>query len=212
MATVALEQFLPEVLVEVEGVPSITATGALRNACFDFCRKSLAITELLPPVAYTQGTQTYSLTSPVWAQIVAVLNITVDSKTTIYPWAMDDVVANRPSWTSDVGVVRGFVQPELAVVSLLAIPDSSGVFQPQVAYAPTRTTEEVDARLFNIYLETIRYGALWKLKAMASRPWSDPQGAVYYEGRFWMGVNAAVIERNKSNSRAALRVSPVPFI
>lgn len=212
MATVTLEQFLPEVLLECPGVPNPVAINALRNACFDFCRKSLFWNETQAQVAYVAGTSEYALTPVTDAQIVSVLSLNVDEKYAIYPWPLDQVVSARPNWATAEGSVMGFVQPKPGTVVLISVPDTAGYFVPAVAYAPTRSATAVDERLYNQYLETIKYGALWKLKMMAGQPWADPSGAAYYEGHFWMGVGAATIERNRSNSRASVRVNPVPFI
>ena len=211
MTTVTLEQFLPEVLLECPGVPNPVAVNALRNACFDFCRDSLLWNETQAQVTVVAGTATYVLTPPTDTQIVSVLSLNVNSKYAVYPWPMDAVVAARPGWASASGAVEGFVQPQPGTITLIAVPDTDGYVIPTVAYAPTRSAATVDARLYNQHLETIKYGALWKLKMMAGQPWADPSGASYYEGHFWMGVGAATIERNRSNSRAAMRVTPVPF-
>ena len=212
MATVTLEQFLPEVLLECHGVPSPVAINAVRNACYDFCRDSLLWSETQDPVAYAAGEATYQLDPATDAQILTVITLNIDQKQTIYPWILEDVAAARPGWASDRGVISGFIQVQPDTIVLIAVPDSAGTFTPTVAYAPTRSAGSVDARLYNQHLETIKYGALWKLKMMAGQPWADPAGASYYENHFWMGVGAATIERNRGNSRAAMRVAPRPFI
>lgn len=212
MANVTLEQFLPEVLLECTGVPTPVAINALRNACFDFCRDSLLWNETQDKVPYVAGIAEYQLDPATDAQIVSVLSLNVDESYAVYPWVLDQVVAARPSWASTQGPVTGFVQPQPGTVVLVAVPDTTGYFIPTVAYAPTRNAASVDERLFNQHLETIKYGALWKLKMMVGQPWADPSGATYYEGHFWMGVGAATIERNRSNSRASVRVTPVPFL
>ena len=212
MATVTLEQFLPEVLLEAPGVPHPVALNALRNACYDFCRDSLLWNETQAAVPFFAGGATYTLDTSADAQVIAVLSLNINEQYAVYPWPMDDVVPSRPGWAVNTGAVEGFVQPQPDTVVLVAVPDADGYFIPTVAYAPSRAATTVDARLYNQYLETIKYGALWKLKMMAGQPWADPAGAAYYEGHFWMGVGAATIDRTRSNSRAALRVTPVKFI
>jgi hypothetical protein len=212
MATVALEQFLPEVLLECHGVPNPVAINALRNACYDFCRDSLLWSEKQDAQPYSTGVAEYQLDPVTDAQILTVLTLNIDGKMTIYPWVPEDVAAARPGWASDQGVIAGFIQTQPDTINLIAVPDGDGTFTPTVAYAPTRTATTVDARLYNQHLETIKYGALWKLKMMAGQAWADPAGASYYENHFWMGVNAATVERNRGSSRAAMRVSPRPFV
>ena len=212
MATVTLEQFLPEVLLEAPGVPNPVAINALRNSCYDFCRDSLLWNETQESIPIIAGTATYQLDAAMGAQIVAVLSLNINEQYSVLPWPLDAVVAARPAWASASGPVKGFVQPQPDTVTLIAVPDTAGYFVPTVAYAPTRNATSVDERLYNQYLETIKYGALWKLKMMSGQPWADPASASYYEGHFWMGVGAATIDRTRSNSRASIRVTPVPFV
>ncbi len=212
MASVAFEDFLPEVGLEAAGVPDIVAVNAIRNACFDFCRDSLWLCAVGSPVTYSENVQTYTLTPPADTLVVGVLNLNVDGKKLAPPWTLEEVSSVRPDWQSAKGVVEGFVQPSNGVVSLIAVPNAAGFFTPTIAYAPTRTATTVDERVFDYHLESIKYGALWKLKSMVGHPWSDPAGAALYEQRFLMMVGQATIERYRSNSGAAMRVAPRPFV
>ena len=212
MASVAFDQFLPEILLEVPSVPEPVAINAVRNACFDFCRDSLWLSRYADPETYTDGVATYELSADGGEQIVAVMHITIDGVKTVYPWALEDVVSAKPNWSTATGTIDGYVQPSPDVVSFVAVPNTSGTFVANLAVAPARTATAVDARIFNLHLETIKYGALWKLKSQAGQPWSDAAGASLNEQRFLMMVNQAVIERTRGNTRAALRVAPRPFV
>lgn len=212
MASVAFDSFIPEVLLEAQGVPHPVLINAIRNACFDFCRDSLWLNYIDAPYAYTAGTQTYALTEPTDCRVVGVLDINIDGLKTIYPWVRDDVIANRPNWQNYQGLIEGFLQLTNDSVSLVAVPNTSGVFTPTVAYAPTRSASTVDKRVYDHHLETIKYGALWKLKSMNNQPWTDLKGAAVNETLFLMGINQAALERQRSNSRATMRVTPVAFV
>lgn len=212
MASVAFEAFLPEVLLEAPGVPNPVAINAIRNACFDFCRDSLWLTQVSDPAAYVQGTQTYDLEPPSGTKVVGVLHVVLDGTRTIYPWSMEETVAARPNWQTAEGLVEGFLQQTPGSISLIQIPADSGTFVASLAVAPSRTATSVDDRVYDYHLESIKYGALWKLKSMIGQPWADPQGASLYEQRFLMMVNQATTERLRSNSRASMRVAPRPFV
>jgi hypothetical protein len=212
MASVAFDLFLPEVLLEAPGIPTPVAINAVRNACFDFCRDSLWLNNVLDPEAYTAGTASYELAAPSGAQVVSVLSVTLDNSRTVYPWSLEDVVVNRPNWQVATGVIDGFVQPSPETITFIPIPQSDGVFTASVAIAPTRAATSVDARVYNHHLESIKYGALWKIKSQTGQPWADPAGASLNEQRFLMMVGQATIDRFKSNSRASMRVAPRPFV
>lgn len=211
MASVALDKFLPEVMPEAPGVPYPVAINAVRNACFDFCKRSLFWNETAEPEPFVAGEPEYVLTPPTGAQVVSVLSVVIDEKTTVYPAPLEVVVAARPAWQTATGLIEAFIQPASDTIRFVAVPDTSGAFSATVAYAPSRDSSTVDKRVYDQYLECIKHGALWKLKMMSGQTWSDPASAQYYEKLFNDGIGEAVIERNRSNSRAALRVVPRAF-
>lgn len=212
MATVALESFLPEIYPECPGVPQPVAVNAIRNACFDFCYESQYWNEVQASVAYTAANAAYTLAPVADTQVVGVLSLNMNEAEVVYPSPLPELIAAKPDWATAQGAITTFVQPALDAVTLVAVPEVSGYFIPTVAYAPARTAATVDARLYNIHLETIRSGALWKLKRMLTQPWADATGAAMYERMFWAGVGNATIARNKGNSNAALRIAPRPFV
>lgn len=212
MASVAFDLFLPEVLPECPGAPEPVAINAIRNACFDFCRRSLVWNEFQVSATYQANTAEYTVTSPANGQVALIMGITLDEKRTIYPASVDEIAAGRPAWRTATGTIEWFVTSDPNTFRFVAVPDTSGTFVAQVAYAPSRTATTVDASLHSLYLETIKYGALWKLKSMQGQPWTDPAGATAHYQMFQQGIGKAITERSRSNSRAALRVASVPFV
>ena len=212
MASVTFDQFLPEIQTEVTGVPYPVVINAIRNACFDFCRYSLVWNEFQDPEQYSQGTAEYQVSPPTGAQVVQVLSITLDDGRTLAPGSIDETVKVRPQWRLAEGVVEWFVQSAPDTFRFVAVPNTSGSYTVQAAYAPLRTATSVDASVYNLYLESIKYGTLWKLKAIANQAWSDAEGSAYNQKLFQQAIGRAISERTRSNSRAALRVAPVPFV
>jgi hypothetical protein len=212
MASISLEAFLPEIMLESSGVPAPVALNAIRNACYDFCRKSLVWNEVQSAVAYTAGVTVYQPTPPTDAQVISVLHVNVDSTLVVYPYSTEEVAMARPNWQSFVGNIEGFVQPDRGTIRFFSVPQSSGTFAAMVAYAPKRNAKTIDDLLFNVYLESIKYGALWKLKIMPGKPWSDPAGAQYYERAFNTKIGEATIDRTRGNTRTVLRVAPRSFV
>lgn len=195
MASVALTQFLPEVSPECPGAPELVAVNAIRNAAFDFCNKALVWSADATPVTIMAGTATYTVPTVTDAQVVAIPHVTLGTGRVVYPVLFEDVVAAFPAWSTKQGPIAAYFMPNPDVVTFVMVPEADAAFTPYVAYAPKRNATVVDDRLYNIYLEAIKYGALWKLKSMFGTAWADPPGAAYYERQFWMAVNAAVLER-----------------
>lgn len=211
MASVAFDLFLPEVLPECPGVPEPVAINAIRNASFDFCRQTLIWSEFKDAAAYTALTAEYQVAPPTGAQVVQVVSLALDDGRTLYPSTLDDIVAARPQWQTHTGPIETFVHSAPGTFRFVAIPENSGTFVAQVAYAPLRTATSVDERLYNLYLETIKFGALWKLKSLTGQSWTDPAAAAADLQLFNQGIGRAVTDRTRSNSRASLRVAPQWF-
>lgn len=212
MASVAFDLFLPEVLPECPGVPEPVAINAIRNACFDFCATSLIWNEFQDPEAYSAGEAEYQVIAPAGAQVIRVLNILLDDGRTIAPIEEDAVTGIRPQWRTATGVIEGYVCSSPDVFRFVAVPDSAGTYTASVAYAPLRSASSIDASIYNYYLETIKYGALGRLMAMATTTWYEPNLAVQFKRLFDIGTGKATTDRNRSNSRASMRVAPRPFV
>lgn len=212
MASVSFDLFLPEVMPECPGVPTPVAVNAIRNACFDFCRKSLVWNEIQDAEGYSAGVAEYQISAPSGAQVVSVLSINLDGERVVYPATLPDVAAARPDWQVKQGAIDGFVLTSRDTLRFVAVPDKRGTFSAYTAYAPLRTATSIDAGIFDLYLETIRSGALWKLKSMMGQPWSDPAGAQYHEMLFRTKLGEAVTDRTRGNSSAVLRVAPRSFV
>jgi hypothetical protein len=212
MPSVAFDQFLPEILPDVPGVPHPMAINAIRNACYDFCWKSLLWNVAMDAEPYLAGTAEYSLAPPSNAQVVAVLSLALDDTTVLYPVPYDDLSRANPDWQVRTGSPSMYTQPDTATIRLFPTPETDGTFRVVAAFAPTRRATATEAFLFDQHLDTIRYGTLAKLKSSFNQPWSDPAGAAHMEQRFMHGVLAATVQRNKGNARADLRVASRPFV
>lgn len=212
MASVTFDKFLPEVMPECSGVPEPVAINAIRNACFDFCRQSLFWTVTLDPVAYTANVAEYDVDAPSGAVPVMVMNLVLDDSRTVTSYSLDNVAAVLPSWRTATGPIAGFMQPSNDVIRFVPIPSTSGVFVPTVAYAPERDATTVESSIYTLYLETIKYGALAKLKAMPGQPWSDPAAAMQYDRLFSKGIGDATIARTRGNGRTSLSVEMRSFV
>lgn len=212
MASVLLEKFLPFVVVECMSAPEPMVVDALRNACFDFCRRSLWWTDRQDADTYASGASEYQLMSPPGAVIVAVQSLNLDGERALAPSVAEDVDRMFPGGWAGSGPIQAFVQPQPDVIQFIPTPNKSGTYACIVAYAPSRTTLSVPEGLFTYYLETIVQGAISKLKRMPGQAWTDPAAAVAYERLFLLGVNNALLERNRGPVRAGMRVDPVPFV
>ena len=212
MASVPLEKFLPFVVPEVLGVPEPVALDAVRNACFDFCKRSFWWTERLDAEPYSAGEGVYQLLPPSGAVFISVLSLNLDGQRSVAASTLEDVDRGAPDMWARTGEVQTFVQPAPDTVQLIPAPNKAGVFSCVAAFAPSRTALSVPDGLLTYYLETIAHGALSKIKRVPNMPWTDPSGAAYYDRLFWEGVNSALLDRNRGPARSEMRVALRPFV
>lgn len=208
MATVSLDLFMPDVQLDCPGVPYPIAINAIRNACIEFCRKSQWWNSTSAAVNYTANNADYTLTTEsAEAQIVSVISLNLDGVKTVDPATIVQVDSGYPSWRTTKSQPKAYIQKNPGSVTLVPVPDKDGQFTPTVAYAPTRTGTVVDSGVYDIHFETIKHGAVARLKMSAGHPWSDPNGAAIAQQQFTAGINAAMLEKTRGKSNAVLSVN-----
>lgn len=212
MTPVSYDAFLPEVLPECAGIPEPLAINAVRNAAIDFCRRTLIWNEVQDAEVYTAGVGTYDLGGSASATPVFVFSVNLDENRVIRPRPVDEVVSARPAWATRTGNVEFFMQMDPTTFSMISVPETSGTYRAHVAYAPTRNSGTCNNLLFNAYLETIKAGALYRLKSMPGQPWSDPASAKEYRTLFNVGCSGAIADRLRGISGAILQVEPRGFV
>jgi hypothetical protein len=211
MSTVTFDQFFPEVLPYVRDCPEFVAINAIRNACIEFCDKSLYWREVLNPITLVVGQSTYPL-DPVSngatvAQIVSA-SIGISSLMSGNEEKLSQTIG--ADWRSRIGPVAYFVQDDLDNVVLAQVPDGSQS-DPLIitaAIRPERTATKVDKELFDRYAEIIGFGARARLHDTPGQPYSDDTAAKKFRMWFESGYGEAKIAANRARGRGPLMVRP----
>lgn len=212
MATVSLEGLLPDLAVECSGVTEPLALSALRGAAIEFCRKSLYWQEETDPQPVVKGVTDYDVDVSGGRQVVSVMSVNFDNRRTLLPMTLEQVERAMPRWREATGEPFGYLVTSPESIRLVPSPTQDASMTLTVAYAPSRSSNAIQTTIYDRYYETLKHGALARLKAMMGRAFYDPQAALYYTGRFNAGVNTANVERNRGFSRANLRVEPRAFV
>jgi len=216
--SVNFEEYLPEVLVEVEGCPSKVAENAIRNAIIELCQKARVWRETLDPISTQANVGNYDLDLPSNSQMVTLLWGKHDG-VNIQPVSEDDmdIVSGRwriENWRSETGEVVCFFAPTQETVQLVRIPTEAlaGGLVLGAALAPSRDAYEAPESIYNEYLEVIACGAKARLMDMSSRPWYNPQGAAMEGVKFQRGITAARQTEAKNHGQMSNKVSMMrPF-
>ena len=113
------------------------------------------------------------------------------------------------NWRTDVNLPSRWYMPDDTTVGLLLAPNAGGNLRILAALKPTRASTTFPNWIYERYVETIAYGAKWKLMSSPKKPYSDAKLAAEY-GQMFMGlIGEARIRMARGNTRAPLRTHSV---
>lgn len=207
MATVKLERFLDDVMPDVPGCDLPIALHAIRNSAIEFCERTGVIKTELDTQTVKAGERIVDIDSPSsLVQIVKVQSARMNG-TPITPATEDQLDAWDPAWRTKTGTVYHYTQQTPYQLLLAYTPNADMALDLTVSTSPRPVANAVDQLLYDKFREAIGYGARYRLKALRNKPWSDAEGAIYYQNRFNFEIGAAQMSAAKGFNRAALRVS-----
>lgn len=207
-----LTKFLRYVLPYATGCSEISATNALRQAAIDFCRRTNLWTEMQEPQPVIAGISEYDIESPTDGQLSLVLDVYLDG-VELSAKAIDELrkLYKIPSWNAVVGKPVFFTQLVPGTIQLVPEPATdipSGV-SARVSYVPTQTASTVPDFLYDSHATDLASGALSYLLIEQGRSYTDPTNGVYHARRFHASMSRAVVNNNRANVRAQMRVRQV---
>lgn len=209
MATVAYNLWYNEVLPEAPGCLAAVAENAIRNAAIEFCERSQFHIYNHPAINAVAATATYAFVPPANTLVVKVLQAFYNSKE-IIPKTPDelDSMYTTTDWRDRTGTPLYYTQDDELNIRLVPYPSASlaNALKLRVSLKPTRASTTVEARIYEEHLESIKAGALYRLKAQTSKPYSDPTGAANNLTLFNMGIDSARDRVSRGFGRAHRRV------
>lgn len=207
------EAFLPEVLPFAPECPETVAVNAIRNACIEFCQKSLYWLYDHDPLTVMAGVSTYTLEVPDYTTPAVVTDAWYDNLV-LEPRGADELRKGYAyDWRSMEGSPQFFTQElpgEVILVPTPLVTLTSGL-NMIVALKPTRDSVDIDDNIYENWAEGISYGARSKLLALPGQTFSDPSSAAAYAALFTNAIGQAKIARNRGLARAVQRVRPPEF-
>lgn len=209
----AYEDFLPYVLPDAPGAAELVVIQAIRNACIEFCEKSLVLTRDHDPITVVQNTVDYDLEPPDGYIVVKVQKAWLENNP-LDPLAPDFVreaaTYNRlfSSYESTPSTPQRFLQKDERSISLWPVPDKKyqNGLTLRVALKPTRASTEIEDVVFEDYAETIAHGALYRLMMSAGKPYSNEKMAAVEKALFEQGINVARSRAAHGHVRTSLSV------
>lgn len=208
-----LSAFYPYVLPEVQGCPDPMLAQAVRSAVFEFCRETLAWTELQDAVPLVDGVADYELNVPSGAFALTVRDVWVGARR-LTPVTLRALGQAMPDWqtargsepshynsAAERGVIRVFPMPLYATAALTM----------RVAYAPTATATTAPDFLGQRHMEAMAAGAKARLLLIPGMSWSNPALGAHYRTVFEGEIFQARIEEAYDRTPGSLSIRPRSF-
>ena len=204
--TVLWATMVPAIAAELPDIPKFTAMSAIQREAQEFYRHSRAWRVRGVTLATTvlgQSVYTVATANPSGALLCGLPAIWIDGQEgkELQPGEADESLPADTSATPFVGVAG----PDSIILSPL--PAAAGmVITATVAYEPADSATGLDDELYRLHREGIERAAIARLKAQPGKPWSDPDGAMYWRTEANRLRLEASTNAGPTRQRAPLRV------
>jgi hypothetical protein len=210
MSNIKYTDLLPEVLPHLTSLVSDPlAESAIKNAVIEFCRESWVWRHFADAQDVYAGEASIDFEAPAGAEVVQVLSCNLDGLL-LSPSSTDSLNESMRGWQTVRGVVKFFVQVDMASLLLAPVPDVTlprGLLMT-LALQPRRAAVAFPQWIAAQYMEALASGALYRMMSMPGKPWSDDAGAALHHARFQESIAAARTAGVNGLGRATLRTTP----
>lgn len=182
------------VLGEVPSCPPVLALQHLQQALRKFCEDSEAFTEKLAAINLEEEEVDYTLApAHTSCEIRRVLEVWIRTETDVDD-DLDGTLQDFDKYEFDpvtkVLTLDDSIEPQEDVTEGLVVK----VVLVPFLKTDLHNTTAVSAAFLNLWAETVMARALYTLKRMVRRPWSDPQTAMVHLNDYNQGLSRALTE------------------
>lgn len=209
MAEVSYEDFLTEVLPYAPNCSEPQAINAIRNACIEFCQKTLFLQQDMDPITVQATVGTYEVDVPTGYKLGTIISLYWDG---IYIMRKTQAELEKIyglNWqTIDTGVPRYFTQfdPDTFTVCLTPTENLTNGFEGRISLIPTKDSTTIDEKVKERFFEVIAAGALARLLRTPNEPYTDDAKAMAYLSAFRVGIQEASLYVRGGMNKAPMKV------
>ena len=209
-----LDNFLPYVLPDVPGCPSVTAKRAVIDAAMDFLTYSGIWREVQEPIPLTPDINEYDLDAPTGALCIAVRDI-YTSQGSLRPVTLSELAQLLPNWqtataSAPMYYTRSFDLTTLRLYPMPHEPNGETITVDAV-YTLDQSATSIPDVIVQRWRDVIVDGAKARLKSMSKVAWADPGRAVKHQFDFELGRSRAKVQALYDNTTGSLTVRPRRF-
>lgn len=210
---IAWDGFYDYIMPSVQGCPVTMVKNALRNACIEFCEKTLIWKQDSILNDVVEGYDLYVFAPPKDAKVIMPYRVTFNG-VEVQPTDLQSLESFMPNWKDlKEETPRYYFLAFDDVVRLVGTPTKTflNALSADVALKPSRTADKCPEFLFNDWAEVIAAGALARLHAMSGKIWANPEMVNYYNKIFREGISRARSKSAKSWLQESKTMLPVNF-
>jgi hypothetical protein len=206
MSEVLLSVFRKEVMPYVPAAPEMVVDNAVRNACIEFCNDTHWVIYEHPLISLVADIASYDYTLPDDMEVARVISVYNEGR--LLKASTEHGMKRTPDWRNIVGDPTAYLSDDLHELRLIPIPEvaTTDTLAVVMALKPTRTANVVPSDLYDIWAETIAYGARARICEIPMQAYSDLNVSAMCRTQFTAGRNKAKIERNRGLTAAPTRV------
>lgn len=194
--------FLKDVLVHVTGCPEPVAEFALLRAAQNFFEATHLWTEWLPDLTTDGQCTVFGLALESKSELVRLERAVLDGR----PIDVRTEEMLPADWRQNPQCLRtGVHTPDRKTIVLLPVATPDLALSVQASMKPANSATGIEQNLFDQYVREIAAGAIADLKGHAEKSYSDPNGAILWQGRFNSYKFAADFQRFRGHSSARPR-------
>ena len=177
-------------MAQAQDCPKVIALSAIRDSAIDLCKRTSVWTQTHSPIyLYNNGVEYKMDDTPRDAIVDRLLDAKVDGNNI-------DVVFPRELFKLQGRKGRPLMctVSTPGTVSVAPVPAERHEMVLRVALRPKKSATSMDDLVLDEWHQIIVYGALYRLKMMAEKPWSDNPGASSNKVLFDEGVRKAKVK------------------
>lgn len=191
----AIDDFLPDIMADVESCPEFTARRAVVQAAIKFCEDTQAWMEWLDPIQVNDNQPSYELDMPTGAELVMVREVWAPG-TQLTAKTVPEISRILSAWQTATGAPRFYNMVTWGELRLYPIPLNAGadlMLTVRVALKPKATVTSIPDAIVSRWRRAVLERAKADLMAMPNKAWSSPDQAGYHETLYG-------IERDKASA------------
>jgi hypothetical protein len=213
--TVSYEDFLPYVTQFIPTVSEFVAVAAIRDACIEFCEKSLFWQYNVPEIPAVANQANYVVQTPIDTKMVVMISAYFNTNLLI-PKGPDELarIYRMGDWQQIEGTpqyITRIIKPEVRLVPT-PYDSEAGTLYLRVALAPTRDSSTIDSEIFEQWAETIAWGARARIYGQTKQDYGDKNASIEAMKMFKYEINRARMQVAKGLTRSSPQVEFQRFV